>query len=85
MDPYLQQRKTALWEFARAYGLRKDWHELDEQDVTAVVTGCGLDNAMGEDQSGLSPYYAELVVHLFVKESHKLSINLATLLAIAAS
>lgn len=85
MDPYLQQRKTALWEFAKAYGLRKDWHEPDEQDITAVVTGYHLDNAMGEDQGPLAPYYHEFVVHLFVNESYKLSINLATLLAIAAS
>ena len=84
MDPYLQQRKTALQEFAKTYGLRKDWHEPDEQDVTAVVTGCHLDNAKGEHQAGMEPQYHELVVHLAVNGSYKLSVNLATLLAIAA-
>ena len=85
MDPYLKQRKVALQEFAREYALRLDWHEPDEQGVSAVVTGCDLDNAFGVNQGSLAPYYHELVVHLFIEEGHKLSINLATLLAIAAA
>ncbi len=84
MDSYTQDRLVALKKFAAEFKVRPDWHEPDNQNVTAVVTGKSLDNAMGEDQEGLPPYYQELVVHLFVDDSFKLSINLATLLAIAA-
>lgn len=37
----------ALEEFRQAYGIRNDWHEPDEQGITAYVLGDHLDNAMG--------------------------------------
>ena len=80
----LESKKEELQQFAQTYGLRDDWHEPDEQGVTAFVTGIKLDNAFCEDQSGLPAHFQELVVHLFVNDSHKMSINLASLLAIAS-
>lgn len=85
MRTYLREHKMGLQRFAEEHRLRPDWHEPDEQNVSAVVTGCHLDNAMGEDQGSLPPYWQEFVVHLFVDERPELSINLATLLAIAAA
>lgn len=37
----------ALEDFRQEYGLRPDWHEPDEQGITAYALGNHLDNAMG--------------------------------------
>lgn len=81
---YTIKIKKTLQEFAKKYKLRNNWHEPDEHDVDAIITGTHLDNAFG-DNLILSPpsYHQEYVVHLTVKDSVKLSINLADLLAIA--
>lgn len=34
-----------LERFRRTHGVRSDWHEPDEQDITATVIGHNLDNA----------------------------------------
>lgn len=83
MDEYLRAKLDELKAFAKESRVRRDWHEPDEQDVTALVTGVELDNACGEDQMRIEPQYQELVVHLYRDGSHKMSINLATLLALA--
>ena len=67
-----------LREFAEEHEIRPDWHEPDEQGITAEVVGDHLDNAFGN--SGTS---GELVVDLYVEGKLKCSINLATLLALA--
>lgn len=43
MRPILTRSQLA--EFARATGVRSDWHEPDEQDLTARVEGVSFDNA----------------------------------------
>ena len=56
-----------LHRFKNQYKLREDWHEPDEQEVSAFVVGNTLDNAMGDkpwvrlNQFGL-PEVGELVV-----------------------
>ena len=60
---------------------RKDMHEPDEQELTAVVSGYHLDNAMGDD-----PIYncGELTVGLtYDNGGHYEWFNLATLIALA--
>lgn len=37
----------ALASFASAHGLRHDWHEPDESNISARIIGKHLDNAMG--------------------------------------
>jgi len=76
-----------LVELARALGVRPDWHEPDEQNVTARVEGNSFDNA------GFWPTYAlpftapeSIEQHVIIsKEGHDVAIvNLATLLAWAS-
>jgi hypothetical protein len=67
-----------LLKFTNVSQPRKDWHEPDEQDIEANVTGDHLDNAMGDD-----PDSSEYVVTLVNGSGDTLSVNLATLLAIA--
>lgn len=71
-----------LVEYARAWGLRRDWHEPDEQGVTAKVTGKRLDNAYGDLPEGGD----EIVITLYKKVKpgavpEIVKINLANLLA----
>lgn len=75
---YLDDRQFLLTGIAHKLGVRLDWHEPDEQAVTAKVVGKTLDNAMGD-----SGECNEMVVVIEKdgKEVHR--INLATLLAIA--
>ena len=86
--------REQLIEFQREHGLRKDWHEPDEQDIDAHVDGAVLDNAQtfptGWDhhprdaeqwQAGAS--YSELTVILRKDGEPVAAVNLATLLAFA--
>jgi hypothetical protein len=43
---YIDSREE-LAEFAKRHGLRANWHEPDEQGVSARVVGTNLDNAFG--------------------------------------
>jgi len=71
---YLRGEASAILEFAQTTGVRQDWHEPDEQDVTAYVSGDRLDNAGTR---------GEIVVAVDGPDAY-VSVNLATLLAIAA-
>lgn len=42
---YLITTRQSMIEFAREQGVRADWHEPDEQNLTAVVKGWDFDNA----------------------------------------
>lgn len=39
------ETKAEFAEFAREIGVRSNWHEPDEQDITARVEGTSFDNA----------------------------------------
>lgn len=68
-------------------GTRPDWHEPDEQGLTARVTGYQLDNAMGSD-----PEHNRWELLVLIEKAREdgglpdivASINLATLLAWAS-
>ena len=73
-----------LMELATELGVRTDWHEPDERDLTARVEGVSFDNA------GFWPagrYSAEIVEqHVILSQNghDAAAINLATLLAWAS-
>lgn len=70
--------KSELRSLADRLAVRRDWHEPDEQDVTATVHGTHLDNAgFWGNPSG---YDAELYVVL-ERGGEQWAVNLATLLA----
>lgn len=73
-----EETRQVLLAFTNASGPRIDWHEPDEQDIEAEVTGDHLDNANGDD-----PDSSEYVVTLVNGSGDKIYVNLATLLAIA--
>jgi hypothetical protein len=77
--------REELQNFAAVHGLRPDWHEPDEQGVTAWTYGAVLDNAMGAgwvpDDSSID---GEINVILIVNGVKEAVINLAELLAWAA-
>lgn len=74
---------------ARQLGVRDNWHEPDEQDVTAIVRGTEFDNAgfWGHDAKGARDAHfdgrQEIWVELFKDGQPVAEINLATLLAMA--
>lgn len=76
--------RKELTELARELGVRPNWHEPDEQRVTARASGTHLDNAMGADPI---KNVGEMVVILerIRPDDHEVSqiasINLADLLA----
>jgi len=74
-----EQLSRKLQAFQTATNIRDDWHEPDNQQVTAVVTGNHLDNAMGD-----TGRCGEFVVRLSVDGVEICVVNLATLLAAAA-
>lgn len=73
--------KKELKELAKELGVRHDWHEPDEQEITAVVKGRVFDNA------GFWPYGANSITekHVIIKKNGKevAAVNLATLFAFA--
>jgi hypothetical protein len=71
---YLIPKRDLLVKFADRYHLRVDWHEPDEQEITAEITGNHLDNA------GVPSEYR---VVLKVDGKKKFEIDIATLLALA--
>lgn len=78
--------RAELIELARELGMRQDWHEPDEQNVTAYVTGRELsfDNAMGGgDERELHVVLCEHVVENGVARRGRdiAVVNLATLFA----
>lgn len=72
--------------FAETYKLREDWHEPDEQGVTARVVGSKLDNAFGATTSRQNhDGGGELNVILSMHGIDAAVINLADLLAWAST
>lgn len=78
------ETRRKLRDFASLARVRPDWHEPDEQEVTAVVKGRQLDNACG-DGALADPKPIEKVVELKIDGEAICRINLATLLALAAN
>jgi hypothetical protein len=81
--------RSELQALARELGVRKDWHEPDEQGVTARVLGDDFDNAgfWGTYKDELVTYgegKQELWVEISKDGKPVAEINLATLLAIAS-
>lgn len=89
--------RTELIGLARELGVRPDWHEPDEQEVTAQVHGANFDNAGFWGTSELahrarlntqgiefSDASLEMWVTLYRDNVPVAEINLATLFALAA-
>jgi hypothetical protein len=72
--------RSELIDLQRELGLRLDWHEPDEQDVTARVEGSSFDNAgfWGNPGTALTQ---ELHVVIYQQDRAVAAINLATLFA----
>jgi len=78
------QTKAELVELARELGVRLDWHEPDEQDVTATTHGRYFDNAgpWGETHRSRDGYdYTERYVKIHQNGKPVAVVNLATLFA----
>jgi hypothetical protein len=79
---YAKQGRKMVTDFALRFGPRLDWHEPDEEEITATVVGDQLDNASGDSAGGRTGE-GEFIVQLRVRGVIKLEINLAHLLAAA--
>lgn len=69
--------------FARIARVGPDWHEPDEQDITARLFGDSFDNA-GPWAQGQELYYSIIEEHhavLYYKQYPVIAVNLATLFA----
>lgn len=66
--------KKELIELKKSLGVRDDWHEPDNDGVTAKVTGGKFDNAGFDDEKFV----------VIKQDGNETKINLATLLAIAS-
>ena len=87
---YVADEMRELQSFAEKYGLREDWHEPDEQSVTARVIGYQLDNAFGnmpysiDCGDGVKEQH-EILVIIKHRDQYGIDdtvvVNLATLLA----
>lgn len=77
--------RAELVELARELGVRGDWHEPDEQEVSATVSGGRFDNAGFWPASDVSvqryPEVEELSVTLLRDGKPVAHVNLATLFA----
>lgn len=73
---------SELKELAEELGVREDWHEPDEQEVSAVVLGKYFDNAgfWGLDTS-MTNLEMEMFVVLIKDRKPVATVNLATLFA----
>lgn len=74
--------RVRLAQVADELGVRLDWHEPDEQEVTAEVRGKMLDNAgsWGEERTA-GKDYEELHVVVSKDGQPRFTVNIATLLA----
>lgn len=76
--------RSELVELARELGVRKDWHEPDEQEVDVEVYGSDFDNAgfWPSDQAAGDILERHVIIS---KDRHPVAaVNLATLLAWAS-
>lgn len=80
--PIKVNKRGDLLLFARLVGVRPDWHEPDEQEVTARFFGNSFDNA--------GPWAVEHLAYTIIEEHHvvlyykdfpTIAVNLATLFA----
>jgi len=78
-EPLRITDRAHLIKIARQFGVRDNWHEPDEQDVTAIVAGTAFDNAGHWPNPGYG-IRTELHVILMQGDAHY-AVNLATLLA----
>lgn len=82
-------QKQQLQRLAAKLGVRPNWHEPDEQEVTARVFGVSFDNAgfWGEGHGANGRISAadaeEMWVRLYQDGTPVADVNLATLFAIA--
>ncbi|MEU0398361.1 hypothetical protein ABZ208_37585 [Streptomyces sp. NPDC006208] len=81
--------RAELTTLAHELGVRPDWHEPDEQDVTVKVAGKQFDNAgfwPRDGVTGMAHYdeIEELHVTLYQNGQPVAAVNLATLFAWAA-
>jgi hypothetical protein len=89
-EPIRIQTREDLRKVAALLGVRNDWHEPDEQDVTAKVMGRSFDNAgfwpreMYRDLHKRAPGAIEMYVEIVQDGNVVAQVNLATLLAMAA-
>lgn len=84
-DPIRIKEREDLLFFAREVGVRSDWHEPDEQDLTALVFGQSFDNAGFWGEPTYNYYTNEMHVVLYVSHYPVASVNLATLFGWATS
>lgn len=74
--------RAQMASLAQDLGVRVDWHEPDEQGVSARVVGNHLDNAMGSEAGHLNCGEYNVVIS---KDGQDVAVvNLATLLALAS-
>lgn len=77
--------RAQLVALAEKLGVRPDWHEPDEQEVTATTHGIGFDNAGFWGKEYRSSYdgreFTEQYVILHKEGSPVAAVNLATLFA----
>lgn len=77
--------RAQLVELAEDLGVRPDWHEPDEQEVTATTHGVSFDNAGLWGKEYRSSFdgqeFTEQYVILYKNGSPAASVNLATLFA----
>lgn len=73
--------RKQLQEVARKLGVRPDWHEPDEQRVTATVSGDHLDNAGFWGDGRTLPGATEYYVTTYKDGEPVADVNLATLFA----
>lgn len=77
--------KAELVKLADELGVRPDWHEPDEQEVTATTHGVSFDNAGFWGQEYRSSFddreFTEQYVILHKDDSPVAAVNLATLFA----
>lgn len=80
--------KEEFEEFSQRVGARRDWHEPDEQQITARVSGTHLDNAMGANPYSNCGEMVVIFERIHPEEGEQTqfaSVNLANLLAWARS
>lgn len=71
-----------LQALAKELGVRPDWHEPDEQEVSAIVRGTNFDNAGFWPEPNRA--YEEMYVTIYKDNIGVAAINLATLFAWAS-
>lgn len=76
------ETRTDMDVLAASLGVRPDWHEPDERNVSARIVGDHLDNAMG---SSLDDNFGEFNVVVTRDGTDVAVVNLATLLSLATT